>query len=95
MAIIGAALLALESMRLNMLDLAAGVRLASDGIDSASGEIAQGSMDLSSRTEEAANTLQTTLDAISQVSASVAETTNAARFGTAKCRRCQGNQGVD
>jgi methyl-accepting chemotaxis protein len=60
-------------------ELAAGVRLASDGIDSASGEIAQGSMDLSSRTEETANTLQTTLDALSQVSASVAETTTAAR----------------
>lgn len=76
---IGGLLMSLESMRLNLHDLAAGVRLASDGIDSASGEIAQGSMDLSSRTEEAANTLQTTLDAIAQVSASVAETTTAAR----------------
>lgn len=76
---IGGLLAALESMRLNLHELAAGVRLASDGIDSASGEIAQGSMDLSSRTEEAANALQTTLDAIAQVSASVAETTTAAR----------------
>lgn len=76
---IGGLLTALESMRLNLHELAAGVRLASDGIDSASGEIAQGSMDLSSRTEETANTLQTTLDALAQVSASVAETTTAAR----------------
>ena len=80
---IGGLLAALESMRLNLHELAAGVRLASDGIDSASGEIAQGSMDLSARTEESASTLQITLGAIAQVSASVDETTTAARSAQA------------
>ena len=76
---IGGLLLALESMRLNLYELADGVRIASDGINSASGEIAQGSMDLSSRTEDTANTLQTTLNAITQLSTSVNEATAAAR----------------
>lgn len=76
---IGGLLLALESMRLNLHELAAGVRIASDGINVASREIAQGSMDLSNRTEDAASTLQTTLAAIADLSAPVDTTTAAAR----------------
>jgi methyl-accepting chemotaxis protein len=76
---IGGLLKALESMRLNLHELAQGVRSASDGIHSASGEIAQGSMDLSNRTEEAASTLETSLDAIGKMSASVNETSASSR----------------
>jgi len=76
---VGALLAALETMRLNLHQLATGVDAASEDVNSSSGEIAQGSMDLSNRTEEAANTLQTTMAAMSQLSASVTETTSASR----------------
>ncbi|TXT38414.1 MAG: methyl-accepting chemotaxis sensory transducer [Comamonadaceae bacterium] len=76
---IGSLLAALELMRVNLHQLAAGVGRASEDVNNSSGEIAQGSMDLSNRTEEAANTLQTTMTAISQLSASVDETTAASR----------------
>lgn len=74
---IGGLLQALEGMRLNLHQLAAGVRATSDGITSASAEIAQGSMDLSLRTEEAANALQTTLAAMEKMGASVDQTSTA------------------
>ena len=76
---IGGLLVALEGMRQNLLELATGVRTASDDIHNASGEIAQGSQDLSQRTEEAASTLETTLSSIAQLNASVEETTTTAR----------------
>jgi methyl-accepting chemotaxis protein len=76
---IGSLLAALESMRVNLHLLATGVGRASEDVNSSSGEIAQGSMNLSNRTEEAANTLQTAMTAIEQLSTSVIETTAASR----------------
>jgi methyl-accepting chemotaxis protein len=76
---IGGVLAALEAMRVNLHQLVAGVDQASEDVSNSSGEIAQGSMDLSARTEDAANTLQTTLSAMTQLSDSVNETTQASR----------------
>ncbi len=76
---IGGLLTALEAMRQNLLELATGVRQASDDINNASGEIAQGSQDLSDRTEEAASTLETALASIAQLTTSVQETTATAQ----------------
>jgi len=76
---IGGLLAALEAMRQNLLELATGVRQASDDINNASGEIAQGSQDLSDRTEEAASTLETALASIAQLTTSVQETTASAQ----------------
>jgi methyl-accepting chemotaxis protein len=76
---IGDLLMALETMRINLHQLATGVGTASEDVNNSSGEIAQGSMDLSNRTEEAANTLQTAMGAIEQLSTSVTETTAASR----------------
>ena len=76
---IGGLLTALEAMRQNLLELATGVRQASDDINNASGEIAQGSQDLSDRTEDAASTLETALASIAQLTASVQETTASAQ----------------
>ena len=75
---IGGLLSALETMRLNLLTLATGVREASDDITSASSEIAQGSQDLSERTENAASTLQTALSSLEQLTASVQNTSSTA-----------------
>jgi methyl-accepting chemotaxis protein len=76
---VGSLLVALESMRVNLHQLASGVGASAEDVHSASGEIAQGSLDLSNHTEEAASTLQTTVNAISQLSASVHETTTASQ----------------
>lgn len=76
---IGALLRALEDMRLNLHELAAGVRATSEDISNASSEIAQGSQNLSTRTDDAANTLQITLNAMSDLDSSLTSTTTAAR----------------
>jgi len=80
---IGGLLAALETMRVNLHQLASGVGRASEDVNNSSNEIAQGSLDLSTRTEEAANKLQTTLAAIAQLSASLNETTVDARSAQA------------
>jgi methyl-accepting chemotaxis protein len=80
---IGGLLVALETMRLNLHQLATGVGRSSEEVDSSSREIAQGSLDLSARTEEAANKLQTTLAAIAQLSDSLNETSSDARSAQA------------
>ncbi len=53
----------LETVRVSLNGLAAGVRDACCSITTASGEISQGSQDLSGRTEAAASTLQNTVTA--------------------------------
>jgi methyl-accepting chemotaxis protein len=80
---IGGLLVALETMRINLHQLATGVGLSSEEVNNSSSEIAQGSLDLSTRTEEAANKLQTTLAAIAQLSASLNQTTVDARSAQA------------
>lgn len=75
---IGGLLAALETMRLNLLELATGVREASDDITTASSEIAQGSQDLSERTENTASTLETALSSLAELTASVQHTTSTA-----------------
>jgi methyl-accepting chemotaxis protein len=69
---------ALEAMRQAQHTLAAGVRQACDDIQHASAEIAQGSMDLSGRTENAATSLQTAISSIGQLAGSVDQTVQSA-----------------
>jgi methyl-accepting chemotaxis protein len=64
----------LEAMRCSLHGLAGGVREASQGIATASGEITQGSLDLSQRTEETAATLQATASAISLLTSMLDQT---------------------
>lgn len=79
---VGGLLTALEGMRQNMYQLAQGVRFASDGIGTASSEIAQGSADLSERTEHAATTLQLTMSSMGEMGASVEQTKSASQSAT-------------
>ena len=71
----------LESMRMALHTLAAGVRGACGDIATASAEIAQGSQDLSQRTELAAITLQRAIGSIGELTGSVDQTAQSA--GTA------------
>ena len=75
---IGGLLRALEEMRQNLFQLALGVRSASEDIDNASTEIAQGSQNLSDRVEEMAAAVLSALGAISELGASVNETSQSA-----------------
>ncbi|MDZ7919867.1 methyl-accepting chemotaxis protein [Rhodoferax sp.] len=80
---VGGLLLALESMRQNLFQLALGVRGASEDIGNASTEIAQGSQNLSDRAEDTAAAVQNTLEAIGHLGASVNETSESARSAQA------------
>lgn len=76
---LGALARALEVMRLAQHELADGVRHACSDIAYASAEIAQGSQDLSGRTEQAAITLQGAISAITQLNSSVDQTAQSAQ----------------
>lgn len=76
---IGQLLMALESMRGQLHDLASEVRATTDGIGSASSEIARGSMDLSHRTEETTSSLAQTAHFMTQLTERVRDAADVAR----------------
>ena len=76
---VGGLLRALEGMRQNLFRLALGVRNASEDINNASTEIAQGSQNLSDRAEDTAAAVQNTLGVISQLESSVEANSETAR----------------
>jgi methyl-accepting chemotaxis protein len=71
--------LAVLAMQRQLHDLAGGICRLADQLASASGEIADGSLHLSRRTEETAGSLQQTAGAIEQLSATVRRSVDAAR----------------
>ncbi len=87
---IGAVLSAQESMRQNLHALAAGVINATHSIFQASAEISDGSLNLSTRTEQAAATLQRNSGTAHALSDSVQHTSLAARdANTLASQACQ------
>ncbi|EGI77531.1 methyl-accepting chemotaxis protein [Hylemonella gracilis] len=76
---IGQLLMALESMRGQLHELVSEVKATTDGIGSASSEIARGSMDLSHRTEEAASSLAQTAHFMAELTGQVSEAADVAR----------------
>ncbi|MFO6421429.1 methyl-accepting chemotaxis protein [Hylemonella sp. W303a] len=76
---IGQLLMALESMRGQLHELVSEVKATTDGIGSASSEIARGSMDLSQRTEEAASSLAQTAHFMTELTGQVSEAAEVAR----------------
>ncbi len=75
----GRLLAALASMQQSLRGLVTAVRTSTDSIGIASAEIADGNMDLSTRTEEAASSLQQTAASIEQMNATVQQSTLSAR----------------
>ena len=75
----GRLLKALASMQGSLKTLVAQVRTSTDSIGIASAEIADGNMDLSSRTEEAASNLQQTAASIEQMNGTVQQSALSAR----------------
>src|SRR5450830_1807235 len=68
---IGRLLRALQHMIHNLHGIVARVRVGTDTIDAASREVAQGNMDLSSRTEQQASSLEETASAMEQLTSTV------------------------
>ena len=75
----GRLLKALASMQASLKTLVTQVRTSTDSIGVASAEIADGNMDLSSRTEEAASSLQQTAASIEQMNGTVQNSAQSAR----------------
>ncbi len=69
----------LEAMRHNLSGVVANVRRGSEGVETASSEIAQGNHDLSARTEQQASALQQTAASMEQLSAQVKHNADSAR----------------
>ena len=70
---------ALESMRLALAKVVTNVRQGSEGVATASAEIAQGNQDLSSRTEQQASALEQTAASMEELSSTVRQNADNAR----------------
>jgi methyl-accepting chemotaxis protein len=76
---IGELMTALKLMNGNLFDIVSQVRSGTDTIAHASGEIASGNMDLSSRTEQQAGSLEETASSMEQLTATVKQNADNAR----------------
>lgn len=76
---VGELLNAQQAMRAHLRPMVAQVRSGADGVALASAEIAQGNMDLSSRTESQASALEETAASMEQLSATVRHNADSAR----------------
>ncbi|MCV2356389.1 Cache 3/Cache 2 fusion domain-containing protein [Paucibacter sp. B2R-40] len=72
-----------ELMRQQLAQTIGSVRMATDGISTASSQVAAGSQDLSGRTESGASSLQQIASSVEQLTGAVAQTAEAARSATA------------
>jgi len=70
---------ALNSMRESLVTVVTNVRQGSDGVATASAEIAQGNHDLSARTEQQASALEETASSMEELSSTVKQNSDAAR----------------
>ena len=75
----GRLLKALKEMNDNLIDLVGKVRMGTDQISTASGEIASGNSDLSHRTEEQASSLEETASSIEELTSTVKQNADNAR----------------
>ncbi|MNS88379.1 Methyl-accepting chemotaxis protein IV [compost metagenome] len=76
-------LFAMKTMRDKLVGIVSQVRSGTDTINTASGEIAQGNLDLSSRTEEQASSLEETASSMEQLTSAVRQNADNARQANA------------
>lgn len=72
----------MSTMQTNLIDLVARVRQGSEGLSTASSEIAQGNNDLSARTEQQASALEQTAASMEELSSTVKQNADATRQAT-------------
>ncbi len=75
----GRLLQALKQMNDNLVDLVGKVRVGTDSISTASGEIASGNLDLSQRTEQQASSLEETASSMEELTSTVRQNSDNAR----------------
>ncbi|MEG1116607.1 MAG: methyl-accepting chemotaxis protein, partial [Janthinobacterium sp.] len=76
-------LFAMKTMRDKLVGIVSQVRSGTDTINTASGEIAQGNLDLSSRTEEQASSLEETASSMEELTSAVRQNADNARQANA------------
>ena len=76
-------LFAMKTMRDKLVGIVSQVRSGTDTINTASGEIAQGNLDLSSRTEEQASSLEETASSMDELTSAVRQNADNARQANA------------
>jgi methyl-accepting chemotaxis protein len=76
---LGALIKALESMQANLITVVRNVRQGSEGVATASSEIAEGNHDLSARTEQQASALEQTSASMEELGATVKQNAESAR----------------
>lgn len=76
---VGDLMRALSAMQTSLVDVVTRVRLGSEGVATASAEIAQGNQDLSSRTESQASALEETAASMEELSATVKQNADSAK----------------
>ncbi len=76
---VGALLNSLSEMQANLVQLVQHVRQGSEGVATASAEIAQGNHDLSARTEQQASALEETASSMEELSSTVRQNADSAR----------------
>ncbi|HQQ71513.1 MAG TPA: methyl-accepting chemotaxis protein, partial [Alicycliphilus sp.] len=84
---VGQLIAAQQQMRAQLRPIVAQVRSGSEGVALASGEIAQGNLDLSGRTEAQASALEQTAASMEQLSATVQHNAESARQASALAER--------
>ncbi|TFW19193.1 HAMP domain-containing protein [Massilia arenosa] len=75
----GQLMAALDSMNAALIAIVADVRQSADAVTTASGEIAQGNLDLSSRTEQQASALEETASSMEELTSTVKQNADNAR----------------
>lgn len=75
-------MLSMSTMQSNLIRLVSRVRQGSDGLSTASSEIAQGNHDLSARTEQQASALEETAASMEELSSTVKQNADATRQAT-------------
>lgn len=75
-------MLSMSTMQSNLISLVSRVRQGSDGLSTASSEIAQGNHDLSARTEQQASALEETAASMEELSSTVKQNADATRQAT-------------
>ncbi|MEW6339584.1 MAG: methyl-accepting chemotaxis protein [Paraburkholderia sp.] len=86
----GQLMLSLKAMNQSLSKLVGHVRMGTDGIATASGEIAAGNFDLSSRTEQQASSLEETAASMTQLTETVKQNTDNARRASELATRASG-----
>ncbi|MEM9300891.1 MAG: methyl-accepting chemotaxis protein [Pseudomonadota bacterium] len=88
---LGRMLTAVHSMRLQLVEVLTGIQQTAQHVDSAAGQVTQGNLDLSSRTQEQASSLEEVTASMEQMTHRIQTTARAAQDASAQSREAREN----